>query len=136
MNLKPGAPFQLYIRNSSTTNDIITFIGQVPDKNSVKFTLNYSENNSWNMISIPLDEITINSASALASDISGVDQIVKWDYSTQQYSIYLPNGNNIEGIPNFLSNQSNTLSYSDFPLKTGDVVWVQVNSLAPSQWPN
>jgi len=80
----------------SSANPTVSFMGDVPAKGSVKFTLTRPAFGScvYNDISIPLDFLldhpTITTAQKLAEDIENVDHVLQWDSTAQLWRKYTP----------------------------------------------
>jgi len=82
----------------SSANPTVSFMGDVPAKGSVKFTLTRPTAGSciYNDISIPLDFLldhpTITTAQKLAEDIENVGHVLQWDTAAQLWRQYTPLG--------------------------------------------
>jgi len=111
-----GAYFVLL--NSSAGN-VLSLVGDVPAQGSISFSLVKETSSSgckYNAISIPLDQDQITMASDLISAIGGVDSVLKWDATNQQYQTYT-------GGP------------GDFAVSIGYPYFVCLNNGAPANWP-
>jgi hypothetical protein len=92
--LKVGGVYWLAL--DSSANPTVSFMGHVPAKGSVKFTLIRPAFGScvYNDISIPLDFLldhpTVTTAEKLAQDIEQVDHILQWDSAAQKWLKYTP----------------------------------------------
>ena len=92
--LKVGGVYWLAL--DSLANSTVSFLGDVPAKGSVKFTLTRPASGScvYNDISIPLDFLldhpTVTTAETLAQDIEQVDHILQWDPNAQNWLKYTP----------------------------------------------
>ena len=80
----------------STANSTVSFLGDVPAKGSVKFTLTRPAFGAcvYNDVSIPLDFLldhpTVLTAQKLAEDIENVDHVLQWDSAAQVWRRYTP----------------------------------------------
>ena len=52
----------------------------------------------WNLIAVPVNDTSANTAAELASKITGCKEVVKWDASTQTYDPYTKIGDDWTGI--------------------------------------
>jgi len=112
-----GGVYYLLLDNTAPT--ILTFIGGVPDKASTTFDLvGASGICKFNFISIPLDKADLSNADGLADDIGGVQQVLRWDASTQQFVFRIPH-----------------LFGTNFSLRIGYPYAVCLDDTAPATWP-
>jgi len=94
--LKVGGVYWLAL--DSSANSTVSFLGDVPAKGSVKFTLTRPTAGSciYNDISIPLDFLldhpTITTAQKLAEHIENVGHVLQWDTAAQLWRQYTPLG--------------------------------------------
>ena len=119
-NLEIGGAYFLLVDNTSAT--VLSFVGDVPAQGGVSFSLVKESGASGckqNAISVPLDQGSITKASELASAIGGVDQVVKWDASSQAFVTYSTGGP----------------PPTDFAVSIGYPYFVCLNNTAPSNWP-
>ena len=115
--LETGGAYFLLL--DSTADNVLSFVGDVPPQGSISFSLvkDTGAGCKYNAISIPLDQGQITMASDLANSIGGVDAVIKWDATNQQYVTYTPGGP------------------GDFAVSIGYPYFVCLNSSAPSTWP-
>ena len=115
--LEVGGAYFLLL--DSTADNVLSFVGDVPAEGSVSFSLVKETGSSgckYNLISIPLDQDGISTASDLMSEIGGVDSVSKWDATNQHYVAYT-------GGP------------GDFAVSIGYPYLICLNNSAPSNWP-
>lgn len=80
----------VFVLMQGSTTEIYGLIGEVPSEQSVTFDLvGNAATCKFNFISVPLDKSSLTTASALASDIGDVSQILKWD-PTYGFVLYDP----------------------------------------------
>ncbi|MCB8983276.1 MAG: hypothetical protein H6659_05615 [Ardenticatenaceae bacterium] len=110
------------IQVDGTTNPVLTFVNDVPNEGSVTFSFSIGSGSgcALNAISIPLDRTDLVSASMLATDIGGVDQVLFWNPATQNYRVYRP------GV---------SPPFANFAIRTGYPYFVCLNETAPLSWP-
>lgn len=124
----PPANFALmaggvYVMEVDDTPDpIVTFVGNVPFLDSLVFNFILGSNSTCalNAISIPLNRTDLTSASALASDIGGVNQVLVWNTTTQNFRVYRP------GI---------SPPGANFAVRAGYPYFVCLNETSPVYWP-
>lgn len=111
-----GAYFLLL---DNTADDVLSLVGDVPDQGSISFSLvkDTGSGCKYNTISLPLDQDQITLASELATDIGGVDAVIKWDATGQSYVTYTPGGP------------------GDFAVSIGYPYFVCLDNSAPANWP-
>ncbi len=116
-SLETGGAYFLLL--DSTADNVLSFVGDVPPQNSISFSFLKDTGSSCqsNAISIPLDQGQISMASDLANDIGGVDAVLKWDATNQQFVTYTPGGP------------------GDFSVSIGYPYFVCLNNSAPTTWP-
>lgn len=115
-----GAYFLLL---DSTAPAVVTFVGGVPDRESITFPITPGSGGvcSQNLISIPLDKDGITNADELAADMGDtVDQTWNWVAASQNWQYRLPKP------PAFGPNFSTRIGYPYF---------VCVDQYAPATWP-
>lgn len=115
-----GGPYFLYLNNTAPSH--VTFVGQVPAKQSVVFALTPGASGSdyrYNDISIPLDQADITTADELAADMGGVYAVIRYNAQTQDISYRLPDYGSGP-------NMSTMIGYPYF---------VYLKDTAPTQWP-
>jgi len=119
-NLEIGGAYFLLL--DANADSVVSFVGDVPAQGSVSFSLikeTSATGCKYNTISIPLDQGSITKASQLASAIGGVDQVSKWDATTQGFVSYSPGGP----------------PPTDFDVFIGYPYFVCLNQSAPANWP-
>ncbi len=116
-SLETGGAYFLLL--DSTADNVLSFVGDVPPQNSISFSLvkDTGSGCKYNAISIPLDQGQISMASDLANDIGGVDAVLKWDATNQQFVTYTPGGP------------------GDYAVSIGYPYFVCLNNSAPTTWP-
>ena len=116
--LSTGGAYFLLL--DSTADNVVSFVGDVPPQGSISFSLvkDTGSGCKYNAISIPLDQTGINTAADLANAIGGIDKVLKWDATNQQYVAYTV------GAPG-----------TPFDVYIGYPYFVCANSSAPSTWP-
>ncbi len=114
-----GAYFLLLDNNA---DNVLSLVGDVPAQGYISFTLVKSTGSGckYNAISIPLDQDNINTASDLATNIGGIDKVLTWDASNQEFTSYTV------GVPGQI----------DFAVNIGYPYFVCANSSAPDTWPS
>ena len=89
-----GRVYRLLLNNTNSSLTVVSFVGDVPDANSIKFTLVGATACKYNQVSIPLEQSDINdSRRALATSMGGptnVSQVLRWDATPQAYDQWLP----------------------------------------------
>ena len=117
--LETGGAYFLLLDNNA--DNVLSLVGDVPAQGSISFTLVKSTGSGckYNAISIPLDQDSINTASDLATSIGGIDIVLKWDVSAQEFKSYTI------GVP----------GQTDFAVNIGYPYFVCANSSAPTTWP-
>jgi hypothetical protein len=119
-NFPIGVGGSYFLLLDSTADSVVTFVGDVPAAGSVSFSLQPGGANcAFNSISIPLDH-SIADADALATAIGGVEQVLNWDASAQQFQTWFPD------FP---------LIGTNFPVETGHPYFLCLKSTAPTTWP-
>lgn len=106
----------------STAGNVVSFVGDVPPKSTEAGHTTYdlygdATNCLYNAIAIPLDRSDLNDSAALANEITGTQQVLEWNASTQTYRTYTP------GLD------------TPFAVSIGYPYWVCLDDTAPSQWP-
>lgn len=115
-----GGAYMLEV--NTTANTILTLVGGVPAQGSVVFTLTQGTPTvcAHNELSLPLDQIAITQASLLAADIGGVDRVLVWNASAQNFSSYIP------GV---------SPPFANFATRVGYPYRVCLDDTAPVSWP-
>ena len=93
--LVTGNVYRLLLNNTNSSLTVVSFVGDVPDANTVKFTLYGADACQYNEISVPLEQATLTDATALANSMGGstnVSQVLRWDASLQAYDQWFPAG--------------------------------------------
>lgn len=109
------------LETDSEVSPLLSLVGNVPLQGSVTFdfTLGSSSTCAFNSLTIPLDRTDITQASDLMADITGVEQVLKWNVVLQGYESY-------DGFGPFFTN---------FAVKAGYPYLVCLNNTAPNSWP-
>ncbi len=110
-----------FLEVDSTADTVLTFVGDVPAQGSTSFTLAKGSSPSecaYTSISLPLDQSGITDAAGLGAAISGADEIVRWNSSTQGFETHTV------GFP-----------FNNFAVEIGYPYFVCVNSTGASNWP-
>jgi hypothetical protein len=93
-NTKVGEPYLVLVDNTAPMT--FSIVGDVPppsgQQGAVKFGLFGGSPCKWNHITLPLDKSSIASAQDLAAAIGGVQQLLVWDASIQNFDYYVPGG--------------------------------------------
>ena len=82
---------------------VVSFVGDVPEANSIKFTLvGTSPSCSYNEVSVPLEQSGIGDSDQLADSVSAVEgdvtQVLRWNASMQVFDTWDPiNGDGFVG---------------------------------------
>jgi hypothetical protein len=77
----------------STSGAVVSFVGDVPAQGSVSnlfVPAPTAVGCNFNTLTIPLDRADITTASGLAADIGGVDQVMNWNAASQIWTSYIP----------------------------------------------
>jgi hypothetical protein len=93
--LATGGVYLLLLNNTNLALTSVSFVGDVPPSSSIKFTLHGAASCQYNVISIPLEQNTLTTATALANSMGGaanVSQVLRWDASRQAYDQWFPGG--------------------------------------------
>ena len=122
-----GTNFTLHVGGAywlvlgSGAKDVISFVGDVPDANSVGFDFVSAASCQFNEFSVPLEQSGITSASQLAASITtGVVQVYRWNKDTQEFEFW---------------NTGSGGYGTDFPLAIGYPAGACLVTGAPSNWP-
>jgi hypothetical protein len=92
-SLTTGHVYRLLLNNTSSSLTSVSFVGDVPDKNSLKFTLYGADACQYNEVSVPLEQATLTTSRALADSMGGmanVAQVLQWNASLQLYNSWFP----------------------------------------------
>jgi hypothetical protein len=110
-----------FIEVDSTVSTTLSFVGAVPEQESVTFGLAQGTSPTdckYNAISIPLDRSDIANAAGLATAIGGVSKVTRWDASSQSFKTHTVGG-----------------AFNNFTVTIGMPFFVCVNSTGPVSWP-
>ncbi len=91
--LKVGDVYRILLNNADTSLKVVSFVGDVPDANSINFTLVGAAACKRNQISIPLEQSGITNSQELAVAMGGptaVAQVLRWDATRQAYDQWFP----------------------------------------------
>jgi hypothetical protein len=94
-SLVTGNVYRLLLNNTNSSLTVVSFVGDVPPANSIKFTLKGAAACQYNEISVPLEQAALTDATALANSMGGntnVSQVLRWDASLQAYDQWFPAG--------------------------------------------
>ena len=61
-SLTTGHVYRLLLNNTSSSLTSVSFVGDVPDKNSLKFTLYGADACQYNEVSVPLEQATLTTS--------------------------------------------------------------------------
>ena len=92
--LSVGGAYRLVLNNSDPNLDIVSFVGDVPDAGSIKFTLVGADGGcKFQDVSIPLEQSGLTDADLLSDSMGGltdVEQVLQLNPSTQGYDSWYP----------------------------------------------
>jgi hypothetical protein len=91
--LTTGGAYVLVLNQTNQSLTTVSFVGDVPPANTVKFTLRGADTCRYNQVSIPLEQATLTDATALANSMGGnanVSLVLRWDATRQAYDQWLP----------------------------------------------
>ncbi|MBN1922210.1 MAG: hypothetical protein JW892_13260 [Anaerolineae bacterium] len=109
----------VFVANNQFAPPVVTMVGNVPDPQTVAFTLVSGSPARYNYISMPLDQDMLTSASLVAASVgTGVVRVMKYQTPTQSFLIYTP------GNP-----------ATDFSLTIGEPFVLLLGPGAPGIWP-
>jgi len=116
-DLEVGGSYWLLL--DGTAESIVSLVGDVPEQNTIQFTLYGASPCKFNDITVPLDRSDITTADELATAIGGVEQVLQLDATYQVFQAWYP-----------------PTSYgTDFAVKIGYPYRVCLDATAPSVWP-
>jgi len=109
----------LYIAADNLSPNILSWVGDVPDKGTIQHTL---VQNKWNFFMIPLDQdgLFTMTADDLAADIGGVTKVAYWDATGPAWIVRTVNAP--FGTPNF-------------DVRIGYPYYILTDATAPGTWP-
>lgn len=119
-DLEVGQAYWLLLE--STAGTVISFVGDVPEANSVQFTLVRGDPCAFNQFSIPLEQSAIASADDLMMALDA-KQVSRWVASSQQFESWTwdPDEEKAVGI--------------DFPVQIGYPYIACLETGTPTLWP-
>ncbi len=115
-----GEPYYLHLDHIAPS--LLTYAGDVPPIDSVQFSLNTPAPLSsclYNYVTVPLDRTDLDDADALAADVGGVYQVIRYDNDSQSIEFWLPNL--AVGV--------------NFPVRVGYPYILCLDDSAPATWP-
>ena len=98
-SLITGHVYNLLLNNTNSSLTLVSFVGDVPAANSIKFTLYGASACQYNQISVPLEQGALTTAAALATSMGGtanVGQVLRWDANAQAFDSWIPD----DSMPN------------------------------------
>ena len=132
--LAVGGSYWLLVGSTSPT--VVSFVGDVPNAGSVKFTWNATlAGCSYNAITIPLEQSTLTDSELLADHISATDisQVLRWNANLQQFDVWYPGD---DGDGNGDGTVDGNYTTTPWQVKIGYPYWVCLYSGANGvQWP-
>ena len=93
-SLTTGQVYRLLLNNTNQSLTLVSFVGDVPPANSIKFILHGTAGCQYNQVSVPLERgETLTTSRALADSMGGmanVSQVLRWDPAAQRYDQWIP----------------------------------------------
>jgi hypothetical protein len=98
-SLDTGQVYFILLNNMNSSLTRVSFVGDVPPADSIKFKLYGAVGCQYNQVSVPLERSTLTDAALLADSMGGVSnvsQVLHWDADLQSYDQWIPDA----GFPN------------------------------------
>lgn len=116
-----GEPYYLHLDDIAPS--LLTYAGDVPALGSVQFSLNTPPPLAsclYNYVTVPLDRTDLADADALAADVGGVYQVIRYDNDSQSIDFWLPD----------------LMVGTNFPVRVGYPYILCLDDSAPATWPS
>ena len=94
--LATGGVYRMLLNNANSSLTVVSFVGDVPAANSIRYTFVGATACKYNQVSIPLEQFApsgISDSQQLAVSMGGsskVAQVLRWDATRQAYDQWLP----------------------------------------------